>query len=342
MYKIDNKSLQWFISYLQNWQQAVASDQGLSDFTQVEFGVPQGSILGPTLFFLFINDLLLLLNHCHSDFYADDATFHTSSSCLETIENDIQDDINISFAWSRENKMFVHFDKTFYMLLGIRQRLISSHQLNISIDNCEIKQTSTQKLLEVHIDDGPTWTTHIDHLCSAISSKISLLKQWSTYVPTEIQKKFYQGYILPLIDYGSVTWGSTSLCNLERLLKLQKRAARIILQADYNTPSVDMFIELGWLSISQQIKYNKVVLTYKALHNLTPEYISKLLEPVSETHNRALRSSANGTLAIPRSRSSVFDRSFSYSAPRLWNSFPNAVRNSSSLNSFKHNLKQIL
>ena len=166
MYKIDNKSLQWFISYLQNRQQAVASDQGLSDFAQVEFGVPQGSILGPTLFLLFINDLPLFLNHCHSVFYADDATFHTSSNGLETIENDIQDDINISFTW--ENKMFVHFDKTFYILLGTKQRLINLHQLNISINNRQIKQTSTQKLLGVHIDDSLTWTTHIDHLCSAI------------------------------------------------------------------------------------------------------------------------------------------------------------------------------
>ena len=116
----------------------------------------------------------------------------------------------------------------------------------------------------------------------------------------------------------------------------------VTLQADYNTPSVDMFNELGWLSISQRIKYNKAVVKYKALHNLTPEYFSNLLKPVSETHNRALRSSANGTLAIPRSRSSVFDRSFSYLAPKLWNLFPNAVRNSSSLNSFKHNLKQVL
>ena len=202
MYKIDNKSLQWFISYLQNRQEAVASDQGLSDFAQVEFGVPQGSILGPTFFLLFINDIPLFLNHCHSDFYADDATFHTSSNCLQTIANDIQNDTNISFTWSRENEIFVHFGRTFYMLLGTRQRLISSHQLNISIDNREIKQTSTQKLLGVHIDDRLTWTTHIDHLCSSISSKIFLLKQLSTYVPTEIQKKIYQGYVLPLIDYG--------------------------------------------------------------------------------------------------------------------------------------------
>lgn len=76
MYKIEEQSLLGFISYLNNRQQAVISDQGLSESTQMEFGVPQGSILGPTLFLLFINDLPLFLKHCLSDFYADDATFH--------------------------------------------------------------------------------------------------------------------------------------------------------------------------------------------------------------------------------------------------------------------------
>ena len=86
-----------------------------------------------------------------------------------------------------------------------------------------------------------------------------LFKQLSTYVTKEILKKFYQGNILPLIDYGSLTLGSTSLCNLERLSKLQRRAACIILQAVYNTPSQDMFRELEWLSICERLKYNKAV-----------------------------------------------------------------------------------
>ena len=128
----------------------------------------------------------------------------------------------------------------------------------------------SQKLLGVYIDEHLNWTPHIDHLCATISSRISLLKQLAPDVPENIQNIFYQGYILPLIDYGSNTWGATSNTNVERLNKLQKRAARIILNADYMTPSANMFKILGWMSANNCLKYNKAVFTYKAINGLTP------------------------------------------------------------------------
>ena len=96
---------------------------------------------------------------------------------------------------------------------------------------------------------------------------------------------FYETYILPLIDYGCNTWSATMSSNIERISKLQKRAARIILQAEYLTPSSLMFEELGWLSIPRQFMYSKALLAFKALNNLTPAYISNLLKPMSETHS---------------------------------------------------------
>ena len=174
-----------------------------------------------------------------------------------------------------------------------------------------------------------------DNLCSILASKISLLKHISAYVPQDVQKMFYQAYILPILDYGSNTWGTTSTANIERLSKLQKRAARIILKADFMTPSSYMFEQLGWQTIPKRLFYNKSVLVYKALNDLTPTYITNLLTPVSQTHSRSLRSSENGLLSIPRSRSALFDRSFSYSASKLWNVLPLNLRTASSLNEFE-------
>ena len=102
-----------------------------------------------------------------------------------------------------------------------------------------------------------------------------------------------------------------------------------------------MFKTLRWLSVPDRLKYNKAVLTYRAVNNLSAEYISKLLDPVSDEHNLNLRSSVNGTLYVTKSRTSLYDGSFSCSAPRLWNALSQTVTNASSLSTVKHSLKQI-
>ena len=149
------------------------------------------------------------------------------------------------------------------MTIGTRQRLDGTDNLDMKAYNINIRSVSNQKLLGLHIIENLNWNTHMDNLCKVVSSKISLLRQLAEYVPLQVQKQFYQGYILPLLDYGSITWGSTSTANIERLSKLQKRAARIILKADFDTPSVLMFQELDWLSVGSRIKYNKAVTIYE-------------------------------------------------------------------------------
>ena len=110
-----------------------------------------------------------------------------------------------------------------------------------------------------------------------------------------------------------------------------------MLNVPYDTASSDMFNALGWPNIEKRHSYNKAVLTYKALNNLTPLYISELLIPMSETHNRTLRSTLNGSLAVPRSKTAIFDGSFSCTAPRLWNQLPEATKKC-----FKTQVKQFM
>ena len=305
-YRLSITSLNWFRSYLSTRVQSIKSDDGLSDFLELLSGVPQGSFLGPTLFLLFINDLPLHLNHCMADLYADDNTIHASGKNKPEIEHKLQSDANETEVWSINNKLPIHYGKSTTMTLGTRNKIQQAGQLNISIGNTQLNPVSSQKLLGIHIDETLSWNQHIDYLCSIISSRISLLGQLSYYVPENVQKMFYQSYVLPLIDYGSCSWGSTTKLNIERIYKLQKKAARIILKVDYITPSVEMFQRLRWMTVSQRINYNKAVLTYKALNNLTPAYISDLLTPTAIAYNRNLRSSENGSLMVPKTRTSFY------------------------------------
>ena len=287
-YKFSDATHKLLASYLHNRQQVMDSGKGMSQPASNKSGVPQGSILGPTLFLMFINDMHLYMEHCDTDYYADDTTVHTNGENEIAVQAKLQLDARNAELWSKQNKMHLNYDKTTCMLIGTRYRTQNSQQLNIYIDNNKIKSVNKQKLLGIYIDENLLWSYHIDYLCSNISSKISLLKQLSSYIPFEAQKMFYQGYILPLIDYGSITWGTTSKNNIERLLKLQKRAARIILNANYDTASSYMFEKLGWSAITERHNYNKAVLIYKALNNLTPTYISDLLTPMSQSHKRTL------------------------------------------------------
>ena len=134
-------------------------------------------------------------------------------------------------------------------------------------------------------------------------------------------------------------WGQCSAYNINRLLKLHKRAARIILQADFMTPSKEMFQELGWLTFTQRVQYHICVMVFKSLNGQAPEYLLNLLTKCSETNVRSLRSSKQKTLKVPFARSTYYEKPFSVTGPKLWNSLPVQIRQSSNLIIFKQSVK---
>ena len=174
-----------------------------------------------------------------------------------------------------------------------------------------------QKLLGVVIDRSLTWDKQIDAFCITISRRITLLKLLSKYVDMENMKQYYNSYILPTLDYGCLIWGRCSTSNTLRLLKLQKRATRIILNANILTPSKWLFQELNWLTFPKRLQYHTCNMVYKALNGQTPEYISDCFKKVSETHNRNLRSVDNDLLHIPNSGTKFYENPFTVSAAKL-------------------------
>ncbi|MCU7800562.1 MAG: reverse transcriptase family protein [gamma proteobacterium symbiont of Lucinoma myriamae] len=342
LYKFDKLSCDWIKSYLSNRQQCIIEKEIKSTMQIVKSGVPQGSVLGPVLFLLFINDLPLFTNDVFTDIYADDTTMHAADRNCKTVEKRLQNGANGFRTWCSSNKMYINLSKTTQMTIGTRQNLASSQSIELNIEEEIIQAVSKQKLLGIIIDKTLSWDNQIDAVCLNITRRITLLKLLSNYVDKTSLNQYYKSYILPIFDFGCMIWGRCSFSNVNRLVKLQKRAARIILRADFMTPSQTMFDELQWLSFPKRVQYHTSVMIYKALNNQTPEYISELFIKTSDAHCRNLRSADNEMLRIPKSRTAYLENSFAISGAKLWNTIPLSIRSLCSLNTFKEAIKRHL
>ncbi|MCG7876956.1 MAG: reverse transcriptase family protein, partial [Candidatus Thiodiazotropha endolucinida] len=341
-YKFNDLSQNWMKSYLTNRKQCIVAKNVNSEFQTVKSGVPQGSVLGPVLFLLFINDMPLFTNGTEVDIYADDTTMHSANKHLNTVAVQLQSGTSGFHLWCKANKMHVHIQKTAYMTLSSRQNVSHEESIEIYIDNEIIQTVEQQKLLGIIIDRTLCWDKQIDAVCSNVTRRITLLKHLSKYVDKESMNQYYNSYILPILDYGCLIWGRCSNFNTLRILKLQKRAARIILKADIFTPSRLMFKELNWLTFPNRVQYHTCNMVYKALMGLAPEYLCEMFIKVSDTHNRSLRSVKNELLRIPCSRTKIYENSFIISAAKIWNEIPFNIRHSKNIDVFKKDLKTYL
>ena len=217
----------------------------------VKIGVPQGSILGPLLFILFINDLPSQLSHSDSTLFADDTTILTTGSSTQELNVKLNLVANDLSTWTQQNRMVANTSKTKTMLIHSIQELRNApdRSLTISLNGNELEQVKQAKVLGVTLDNNLTWTKHIDNLCSIINSRLALLRRIKPFLTKDCALRFYNTCIHANIIYCSVTWGNYSKTHLLKILRLQKRAARIILDADYSTPSVLLFSEIKIIPI---------------------------------------------------------------------------------------------
>ena len=269
------------------------------------------------------------------DLYADDSTMHAANKDEKVVEFKLQCGATGFFCWCRSNKMLVHIQKTAYMTLASRQNLRREDHIEIYIDSEIIQTVEQHKLLGVVIDRSLSWDKQIDAVCLNITRRITLLKLLLKYIDKSSMNQYYNSYILPILDYGCLIWGRCSKSNILRLVKLQKRAARIILKEDIYTPSQLLFKELNWLTFPKRVQYHTYNMVYKALNGLAPEYISEIFVKISDTHNRILRSVDNELLRIPGSRTKIYENSFTISAAKLWNEIPLYIRNIKDLETLK-------
>ena len=281
-----SSSLSWFTSYLTDRRQISQINGSLSDSADIRTGVPQGSILGPLLFVIYMNDLPTSLEHCHVNMYADDTAFYISAPSVNEITLYLQTDlVNVSH-WLNVNKLSLHIGKTSTMLICSRQKRchLPVKDINIKLQDQDIVQTDTCNYLGVNLDCNLTFDNHMNRVCGKICQSLGVLKRASMFVPYDTKLILYNTLVLPHFDYCSTVWDVCSDYHISRLQKLQNRGMRILLGCDRKTHICDMLVKLKWLNVRQRFFLNKCVLMYKIIHHLTPSYMDSVINSKNHCH----------------------------------------------------------
>ena len=329
-------------SYLENRTQIVKVGNSQSDVLKITSGVPQGSILGPLLFIMYINDVALLNPRINIDLYADDSTVYRSGHKLTELQKQLQDDLNYMMNWCKINNMALHHSKTKCMLISSAYRLKNCGNLCLHINDIELENVKVQKLLGVYVDNTLNWSAQIKFICSNLNKKISLLKNIIYFLTPEMRMLFYNAYVLPVFDYCCLVWGIGLQKDISKVLSFQKRIAKIIMNKSKRTHSAELFKELDWLSFPERCKYHSAILIYKMWQNSAPSYMSEIVT-FSQNNMYNLRSIENNDIVLNyQYKTKYIKSSFAYYSKDAWNSIPIAIRKSNNITSFKKNVKQFL
>ena len=339
---IQNNENCWFKSYLNKRTQCVSINNSISASQFISSGVPQGSILGPLLFLLFINDMPVDLKHSVVDMYADDTLIYVCDKDVNVIENRLNEDINILCKWLENNLMKANVSKTKFMLLGTPVKTSQARDISVSMNNSEIEHVSCYNYLGVQINANLKWNEQINSICRKVCKSIAVMRRIKPFVPRNSLITIYNTMILPHIDYAIIVWCNCGDTHLNKLQKLQNMAMRIILNAPFRTHINDMLQTLGFMNVRDRITYSTGCMMYKVHNEMTPSYLYENFKLVNEVHNVNTRGSVNGQYYISKCNTNYGQSTFYYKGSVLWNFISKDIRQANSLVQFKLKLKKDL
>lgn len=341
---VQGQALQWFKSYLTDRYQFVNLNGQPSQICPVKYGVPQGSVLGPLLFTIYMLPMGDIIRrhgisfHC----YADDTQLYISTKPDETSElSKLTECIKDIKDWMTNNFLLLNSDKTELLLIGPKSCTQQISQLNLQLEGYKVSFSSTIKDLGVILDSNLTFKNHISHVTKTAFFHLRNIAKLRNMLSISDAEKLVHAFMTSRLDYCNALFAGCPASSINKLQLVQNAAARVLTRSrkyDHITPILS---SLHWLPVKFRIEFKILLLTYKALNNLAPVYLTNLLSRYEPT--RSLRSQNSGLLVVPRiAKSSKGGRAFSFMAPTLWNSLPGNVRGSDTLSQFKTRLKTYL
>ena len=312
-YGLQSKALQLLKSYLSDRSQYVQIDNVKSNPHSVSCGIPQGSVMGPLLFNIFINDIINATTKFTLIMYADDTTLVSHLENFGTtnieIEREINKEISKVNTWLLSNKLVLNVAKSKFMLFFKHPKVVPT--LKLLINGNPIEQVTNFNFLGITIDQNITWSDHITKISIKVARVIGILSKLKHIFPRNILRTIYNSLIHPHLIYGLYLWGFSP----KRLIILQKKAVRTISLSRYLSHSTPLFKNLKILKIDDQYSIQLYKLYYKNTNNLLPSYFNSFTPYYNnEEHSHNLRSM---TLRLPMTRREFFVQSTKYQLLKL-------------------------
>ena len=298
-------------SYLTDRKQKTVVHSYSSDETKVELGVPQGSILGPLLFILYINDISNITDLANFYLFADDTAIVIRAPNLTELQAKLHWLLPLVATWFQCNRLSLNTTKTFYQIFS----RTPTNDLRVVINNTKIERKSTVKYLGILIDDNLKWDSHINNVSKILSRNLGVISRAKFFLSSNYLLLLYNALILPYLNYCAAVWGSNYPTKVDKLIKLQKRAIRIIDKKPYFFHTRDLFIKYKILKFPELVKEQQLVILLGHLKGTLPSPIHEMFKRHAPVNTRTVQH-----FEIPHASTNYRAFSLSISAPRTWNS----------------------
>ena len=331
--------LRWFRSYLSERKQLVDVAGTFSQPCNITCGVPQGSILGPLLFLIYVNDMSAVVKN-KLLLYADDSAIMVSGKNISCIEKYLTEDLEMVSHWLVDNKLSLHLGKTESIIFGSKQKLKSKSELSVTCNGQVINSTDSVKYLGATLDQSLTGEYMAKSIIQKANARLKFLYRKRAYLTAHTKRLLVSALIQCHFDYACSFWfhGLTKFWK-DKLQVTQNKLVRFVLDLDYRSHIDNKhFISLDWLPVSKRVEQITLCHVFKIKNDLCPDYMSQHFVTQNSVHSYRTRSSQNGSFVPPKVKGFGI-KSFSYLGCKLWNLLPPKIRDVPCLTKFKRAVK---